>query len=84
LSAVRFGGSVSPGIHRVVDAREVHVGEFLRQLLDVVGEQEADAEHELRAARRELPQRSLAVVALVHLDRRVVDAELALGALEPA
>jgi hypothetical protein len=48
------------GVHGVVDARELLVRELHRQLADVVGEQEADAEHELGFAGGELAHRGLA------------------------
>src|SRR6185436_9716900 len=59
-------------------------GELLRELLDVVGEQEADAEHQLRSVGGELAHLRFAVGALAGLERLERDPELLLGALEAA
>ena len=70
-------------LHGVVHARELDGGELAGELVDVVREQEADAEHELAAARGELAQRRLAVGALAGLERLDLDPELLPGLLEP-
>ena len=48
----------------------------------VVGEHEANAEHQIEAARREQPQPALAIGAIAGLDELGCDAELAGGALD--
>src|SRR3569832_973164 len=69
---------------RVVDARKLHVGELLGQLLEVRPEDEPDADHEVDMTRRERAQRALASVALGRLDELDVHPELVVRAQEAA
>src|SRR5262249_4346158 len=65
----------------VVDAREVRPWILERDVVEVVGEDEADPDDEVEAARGEQPDAALAIRAIAGLDHLHVDAELASGAL---
>ena len=82
----RRGDDVPRGIEceRVVDAGEIRVWIFLREPGEIVGEDEADPDHELHVLRREQPQAGLAIGAFTGLDEVDVRAELLLCALPAA
>ena len=65
----------------VVDARELRVRVLLRQLREVVGENEAHAHHEVHAFRGKQPETGLAIGAVTGLDEPDLRPEIALRPL---
>src|SRR5215207_2583644 len=69
------------GGDRVVDAGELRVRILLRQLRQVVGEDEPDADHEVHAFGGQQSQTGLAVRPFAGFDEADLDTEVLLGAL---
>src|SRR5207247_675000 len=66
---------------RIIDAGEVGVGVFLRELREVVRKDEPDADDEIHAFGREQPEAGLAIRAVARLDESHVSTQLPVRAL---